>query len=339
MADKVGICVIGAGRAGLIHARNFAGKVPGAHLAALADPVKEALASAGAELGVSALYADPIQAIRDPAVRAIVVASPTIHHRDIVLAAAAAGKHILCEKPMATTPAACQEMIAAVEKNHVKLQLGFVRRYDRSFLAAKEALDRGDIGQVVSVKSLTHGPSIPKPWQYDLRVSLGPLAEVNSHDIDTIRWFTGSDFREVYAIAGNYRCPDAKASFPDFYDNVMLVACLENGMQGFIGGAVSVRYGYDARVEVLGQRGIVFVGELNEGSFAVCSDRNELTRPVARSWRDLFSEAYLREDSSFIECILQDKTPLATGYDGMMAVKVVEAGNRSIIEKRPVRLN
>ena len=336
----------------MIHARNFASKVGGAQLVALADPAKEALEAAAQELGVKALYADPLKAMENPAVDAVVVASPTIFHKDIVVAAAAAGKHVLCEKPMATTVAACEEMIAATDKARVKLQLGFVRRYDRSFLAAKEAIDRGQIGAVVCVKSLTHGPSIPKAWQYDLRKSLGPLAEVNSHDIDTLRWITGSEFREVHAIAGNYRCPEAKAEFPDFYDNLILIASFENGMQGFIGGAVSVRYGYDARVEVLGQRGVVFIGELfgaggsqmrYSGSggpgFAVCTDRNEMTHPIARSWRDLFAEAYLREDISFVECILQDKTPVATGHDGMMAVTVVEAGNRSIIERRPVRLS
>ena len=338
MAETIGICVIGCGRAGLIHAKNFATGVPGARLVALADPVKEALAEAGESLGVSSLYSDPAQAIKDPCVHAIVVACPTILHKDIVVAAAGAGKHILCEKPMATTPSDCRQMIAASEKARVKLQIGFMRRFDRGFQGAKEAVDRGDIGQVVSVKSLTHGPSIPKPWTFDLRVSLGPLAEVSSHDIDTIRWITASEFREVYAIAGNYRCPDAEANFPDYYDNVMLLASLDNGMQGFVGGAVSVRYGYDARVEVLGQRGIVFIGELSGGSFAVCNDQGAMARPIVKSWSNLFAEAYLREDAGFIECILQDKTPAATGYDGMMAVKVVEAGNRSIAEKRPVRL-
>jgi myo-inositol 2-dehydrogenase/D-chiro-inositol 1-dehydrogenase/scyllo-inositol 2-dehydrogenase (NAD+) len=352
LAEKIGICVAGIGRAGMIHARNFATNVPGARLVALADPAKEALEAAGKELGVSALYTDVAAALKDQAVDAIVVAAPTVFHKDIVIAAAAAGKHVLCEKPMATDAAACERMIAAADKAGVKLQLGFVRRYDRSFLAAREAIDRGEIGQVVCVKSLTHGPSIPKGWQYDLRKSLGPLAEVNSHDIDTLRWITGSEFKEVYAIAGNYRCPDAKAEFPDFYDNVVLVASFTNGMQGFIGGAVSVRYGYDARVEVLGQRGVVFIGELSGArgpqthyselagpGFAVCNDTAGMTRPIAKSWRDLFAEAYVREDASFIECILLDKTPIATGIDGLIAVKVVEAGNRSIIERRPVRLS
>ncbi len=335
---RIGLCVAGLGRAGMIHARNFASRVPNACLAAVSDPVEEVRAAAGRELGVSRVYADYRQALDDAAVEAVVVATPTDVHREIVVEAAARGKHILCEKPMAMNAAECQEMTAAAERGRVKLQIGFMRRYDRSFVAAREAVDRGDIGEVVCVKSVTHGPSIPKPWQYDIAKSNGPLAEVNSHDIDTLRWFTGSEFEEVYCIAGNYRCAEARERFPEFYDNLLLTARFRNGMQGLIDGAAAVRYGYDARVEVLGTRGIVFIGELRGNSMVVCADTGRMTHPIVSSWRDLFAEAYLAEDMSFIECILNDKAPRATGSDGMRAVEVVSAGNRSIREKQPVRL-
>ena len=126
--------------------------------------------------------------------------------------------------------------------------------------------------------------------EYDIRQSNGPLSEVNSHDIDTLRWFSGAEFEEVYAVAGNYRSPDARERYPDFYDNVLLVASFENDMQGLIDGAASVRYGYDARVEVLGTRGIAFVGELRGNSVAGVhrraaderARRRKLARPLCR---------------------------------------------------------
>ncbi len=335
---SIAVGVIGTGRAGLIHARNFATRVPGAHLAALADPDEQTLARASQELPGVATYADPAEAIANSDVDAVVVATPTIFHEGIVVAAAKAGKHILCEKPMAMTVAECERMIAAAAAAAVKLQLGFMRRYAPDFVAAKEAIERGDIGDVVCVRSLTYGPSIPKPWQYDISKSNGPLAEVNSHDIDTLRWLTGSEFREVYAMAGNYRCPEARADFPDFYDNVVMLASFENGMQGVIDGAVSVRYGYDARLEVLGTCGILLLGELKGGGVVVCNDKAGGERRISGSWRDLFAEAYLAEDIDFIECILNDRRPRATGTDGMMAVEVVRAGNRSIEKKCPIRL-
>ncbi len=339
MSEKViGICVIGSGRAGLIHARNFARGVPGARLAALVDPQAEALTEAGRELGVNRLYANYRQALEDREVQAVVVVTPTKFHRDAVIAAARAGKHILCEKPMAMTVEECQAMNQAVAEAGVVLQLGFMRRFDAGFQAAREAIDRGDIGPVVQVKSLTHGPSVPQPWMYDLRASNGPLAEVNSHDIDTLRWYTGSDFQEVYAVAGNYRCPEARERFPDFYDNVSMVARFRNGMQGFIGGAVAVGYGYDSRVEVLGTKGLLFVGRQEHHATLTCTPEGRMVRAFVKSWRNLFMEAYAEEDREFVRAVAEGRPPHPNGRDGMMAVQVVEAGNRSIREGRPVSL-
>jgi predicted dehydrogenase len=334
----VAVCVIGCGRAGLIHARNFARVVPGACLVALVDPQAEALAAAGRELGVERLYTDYRQALEDRDVHAVVVVTPTKFHRDIVVAAARAGKHILCEKPMAMSVEECQAMNRAAAEHRVVLQIGFMRRFDAGYQAARDAIDRGDIGPVVQVKSLTHGPSVPQPWMYDLKASNGPLAEVNSHDIDTLRWFTGSDFQEVYAIGGNYRCPEALPRFPDFYDNVSLLARLRNGMQGFIGGAVSVGYGYDSRVEVLGTRGILFVGRQEQHATVTCTPQGDIVRPFVKSWRSLFLEAYAEEDREFVQAIEEKRAPRVSGIDGMMAVQVVEAGNRSIREGKPVSL-
>lgn len=334
----IGVCVIGAGRAGMIHARNFARGLPNARLVTVVDPFEEAAQKAVKELEIETYYLNYEDALQDARVDAVVIVSPTVYHRDIVVSAAQAGRHILCEKPMAMTVEECDEMNKAVEEHKVKLQIGFMRRFDKSFMYAKERLENGEIGDVVLVKSLTHGPSIPQRWQYDITKSNGPLAEVNSHDIDTLRWFTESEFQEVYAIAGNYRCPEAKEEFPDFYDNVSMIASFENGMQGFIDGAVSVRYGYDSRVEVLGTNGVLFVGRLRENDVVVCRKDAGIVTPFIETWRTLFLDAYRKEDEEFIESIIQDKTPRVTGIDGKMAVKVVNAGNQSIREKRPIVL-
>lgn len=338
MKSEIGVCVIGAGRAGMIHAVNFKKNVPYARLVAMADPVEDAAKMACEELGLSRYYTDYNEALSDPEIDAVVVVTPTVYHCEIVVAAANAGKHILCEKPMAMSEQECEAMIDAAEKNNVKLQIAFMRRFNESFLQARDVVDSGEIGDVVLVKSLTRGPSIPQPWMYDIGKSNGPLAEVNSHDIDTLRWFTGSEFATVYAIGGNYRCPEAAGEFPDFYDNVVLSATFENGMQGSIDGAVSVNYGYDARVEILGTRGVIFLGQVHDRTIAVCNSKSGVVRPVMNSWRNLFKDCYLAEDIHFTECIRDDKKPRVTGLDGKMAVRVVKAGNLSIQEKRIVHL-
>ncbi len=335
---KIGICLVGAGRAGMIHAVNFKSRVPNAEMVAVADPFEQACITACKELSISKYYLDYRQALEDKDIDAFVVVAPTAYHKGIVVDAARAGKHILCEKPMAMDENECDEMIKVTNENKVKLQIGFMRRYDESFMQAKEVVESGEIGNVVMVRSNTRGPSVPQKWMYDITKSNGPLAEVNSHDIDTLRWFTNSEFKSVYAIGGNYRSPEALPDFPDFYDNVTMNAQFENGMQGIIDGAQGVAYGYDARVEILGTKGIIFLGQVHEKSIAVCTKEKGITRPIMNSWRYLFREAYLEEDRHFVECILNDLTPKVTGVDGKMAVKVVKAGNKSIVEKKIIEL-
>ena len=335
----MGICVIGTGRAGMIHARNFAsGRVANARLVAIFEPSEEVRRQASQDLKVAQVYADYREALADSNVEAIVVSTPSENHCEIVVAAAQAGKQILCEKPMAMDVAQCDAMLAAVKKAGVKLQLGFMRRFDAGFVAAKQRVESGEIGRVVLVKSLTYGPSTPKPWMYDIRKSNGPLSEVNSHDIDTVRWFSGSEFEEVHAMAGNFRSPQARQRYPDFYDNVTLSARLKNGMQALILGAQGVQYGYDSRCEILGEKGLATVGSLAANSVVTRLPAGSTT-PIVQSWMDLFLDAYRAEDEDFVRCILEDRRPRVAGRDGKAAVMVVNAGNRSIAERLPVRLS
>lgn len=337
-SGKIAVALIGAGRAGLIHARNLKRGVPYAELIAVADPMEAAASGAAKELGLERYTTDYHELLCDDLIDAVIIATPTKYHCQIVIDFAKAGKHILCEKPMAMTVAECEQMEQAVKECGVKLQLAFMRRFDPSFQAAKQAVVAGSIGDVVMVRSNTRGPSTPKPWMYDISKSNGPLAEVNSHDIDTVRWFTQSEFKTVHAIAGNYRCPDARVEFPDFYDNVVMLSEMENGVQGMIDGAQGVRYGYDARVEILGTCGCIYLGRQNENNMVLVTADQCRKNEFVQSWMYLFKDAYFEEDCAFIRCILEDRMPDVTGYDGKMAVRVVNAGNRSIREKQIITL-
>lgn len=336
---KLGVALIGSGRAGMIHARNFKSSVPNAKIVAVCDPVVEAVKAAAEELELDTWYTDYQEIMQLKEVDAVIVATPTKYHCEIVVAAANAGKHILCEKPMAMTVEECNIMDEAAKRNGVALQIAFMRRFDTSFMAAKKMVEAGEIGDVVMVRSNTRGPSIPKPWMYDISKSNGPLAEVCSHDIDSLRWFTGADFKTVYAIGGNYRCPDAKKDFPDFYDNVALNATFTNGCQGIIDGAQGVLYGYDARCEILGTKGCIYLGNTRENSVTLCRSDMQQSGEYINSWKYLFREAYLEEDCDFIAAIIEQRQPKVTAYDGKMAVLTVNAGNLSIKEKRIVEIS
>ena len=196
MKSDIGICAIGAGRAAMIHANNHKNKIKGSHIESVVDVIEDTVRKAGEELGTDKCFTDYKQAISDPAVDAVVIAAPTDMHEQIVIDCANAGKHIFCEKPMAMNVEQCQKMIDACRKNNVKLQIGFMRRFDASYMYAKELIESGEIGDIVLIRSNTRGPSKPRPWMYDLKKSNGILAEVNSHDIDSTRWFAGSEIKK-----------------------------------------------------------------------------------------------------------------------------------------------
>ena len=336
--DKVNVCLIGAGRAGMIHAHNFIGSVAGGVIVAVCDPIEETAKAAATELGITKWYQDYKDVLNDNDINAVIIACPTIYHREIVVAAANSKKHIFCEKPMAMNAIECDEMIEVAEKNGVKLQIGFMRRFDESFKAAKKMIEDGEIGEVVLVKSQTRGPSKPKEWMLDIDKSNGPLAEVNSHDIDTLRWLTGSEIKRVFAIGGNFRNKEVKDKYPNFYDNVIMNVEFQNGMQGSIDGAMYVQYGYDARVEVLGTDGVICIGDLHEKKLLTCTRNHDMKRPTMHSWTYLFKDAYIAEDTSFVNAILNNTDVEVSGIDGKMAVEIAKAGNESIVKRKIVEL-
>ena len=333
---SINVCLIGTGRAGMIHGRNFAKNVQNACLVALCDPDSEALKAAQEELGIEIGYTDYQDVLNNQNIDAIIVVTPTQFHCEIVVAAAKAKKHILCEKPLAVNEEECLLMIDAAKENNVKLQVGFMRRFDESFRHAKMLVDQGVIGDVVLIKSLTHGPSEPKQWMYDIAKSSGPIGEVNSHDLDTLRWFSGSEVESIYAIGGNFRSPEMKEQYPDYYDTVSMNIKFNDGKLGAIDGAQYVQYGYDARAEILGTNGSILIGEQSKLNVVVANKEGKINKEAMHSWTYLFKEAYAREDQAFIDCILNDTQPEVSGYDGLMSLKLVRLALQSLLEKRIV---
>ena len=332
----INVCLVGCGRAGMIHAESYISGMREARIVSVADANIEAARSAAEIAGISEYETDYRKAIQAPGVNAVVVVSPTNLHKEIVLECARRGLHVFCEKPMGMNIKECLEMMEACQKAHVKLQIGFMRRFDRSYQAAKEAVDAGEIGDVVLIQAHTRGPSKPQPWMYDLKASNGILAEISSHDIDLVRWFSGSEVSSLYAVGGNFRNPEAKENYPDYYDNVAVTGTLENGVQFLLDRAAYCQYGYDNRLEVVGTKGVIRVARESERFISVIKPEVGAATPFTKSWRTLFKEAYLEEDRAFVDSILHGGRSVPDGMDGLMAVKVARMGNISIREKRIV---
>jgi myo-inositol 2-dehydrogenase/D-chiro-inositol 1-dehydrogenase/scyllo-inositol 2-dehydrogenase (NAD+) len=335
---RVRVGVIGTGRAGGIHAQNLAQRIPAASLVALCDPDAGRLEETGQRLGVTVRLADYAALVERDDVEAVVIVTPTSRHCEIACAAARHGKHIFLEKPMALTPAECRDINAAVASAGVKLQIGFMRRFDERFRRAKEVLANGELGRVMLIRSTGRGPGGPGPWMYDLRQSNGIVAEVNSHDLDTLRWLTGDEFAQVYAQGRNFKCADARAAWPDFYDTVLAQFTFRSDTLGVLDGACPAHYGYDARVEVLGEKGLLLIGAVEEPGFTKVTLDGRVQEQAVRTWRTLFKDAYLAELEHFVACVQEDRAPAVTGEDGQRAVEAVRAVNDSIRTGQPVSI-
>ncbi|GAB4534375.1 MAG: Gfo/Idh/MocA family oxidoreductase [Anaerolineae bacterium] len=338
-STPVRVCLVGAGRAGRVHANSLVHHVPAGRLVGIVDASPEARQEAGDQFGLDARF-DSLEAALDSLeFEAVVIVTPTFTHKPLAVMAAEAGKHVLVEKPMALSIAECDEMIAAAQRNGVFLQIAFMRRFAPEFVAAFERIQAGEIGRPMLIKSLSHGPGLPPPWARDLSKSNGLLAEVNSHDWDCVRWLMGSDPQRVYTEVANFKGEARGVTTENFYDNALVNIRFENGGLGSISGVCPCEYGYDARVEIVGELGIMQIGDMQGQAVVVCTDRQHgLVTPIFRTWGERFAWGYIREMEHFINCILTGTPPRVSGEDGRWAVAGALAGTRSFLEERPVYL-
>jgi len=322
--------LIGAGRAGMVHAYNAARHIHRASLVSICDTNLESAKAAAAELGVGRVYADYREALASDEINAAIIVVPTFLHREVAVYAAEHGKHVFLEKPMALNAAECRDIIAATDKAGVKLQIGFMRRFDEGFQRAKELLAGGEMGQVMIIKSTGRGPGGPGPWMWDLRKSNGIVAEVNSHDIDSVLWLTGQSITRVFGQGRNFKMDEARQKFPDFYDNVVAQLDFGGGAIGTIDGTCPVGYGYDARVEIVCEGGLLQIGSAQQQGLTQITLDGQVHGRAVKSWRTLFKEAYHAELDDFVDCCITGRQPKVTGEDGLNAVRVVTAINESI---------
>ncbi|MEW6047747.1 MAG: Gfo/Idh/MocA family oxidoreductase [Bacillota bacterium] len=338
-AEPVRICLVGAGRAGLVHGRNFVQFIPDARLVAVVDAVEESRAAAARELGVECHFGSLTEALNAVEFDAVCIATPTYTHRDLAVEAARARKHIFCEKPMAISVEDALDIIKAVQRSGVFFQMGFMRRFDEEFLEARAHVESGRIGEVMFIRSTTRGPGLPPPWAWETAKSNGMLAEVNSHDFDTVRWLTGSEYRLVFARAKARKAREVLQKHRDFYDVAVVSVEMESEALGVVDGACPVEYGYDARVEVLGTEGVVTVGAIPQGTVVRCTKDGQVIAHAFRSWRDRHRSGYLEEDRHFVRCIRTGEPPRVTALDGLRALEAVLAARTSLLSGQPVEVS
>ncbi len=340
MSNSIRVCIVGAGRVGKLHTGNIQQFVPKAGVVALVDPAQQMLEETGNQFGINDRFASLEQALEKTDFDAVIITTPTFTHRDLAVMAGENGKHVFLEKPMAMNLQECDEIIAGIEGKGLVLQLGFMRRFEPEFVAAAQRIHAGEIGEPMLIKSLTHGPGLPPAWANDLKTSNGMLAEVNSHDLDCVRWLVGSNIDRIYVETANFKGDERGVTTEHFYDNMLANIKFASGALGNISGVCPCDYGYDARVEIVGRKGIMQIGSMQGMDVVVCVDREQgLVTPIYKRWPERFRWGYIYEMQHFIECVQTGQRPSVTSEDGRWAVAGVLAGTKSFLEERPVYLD
>lgn len=325
--------LIGAGRMGKVFANTLAYSVAEADLVAVADPEAATLDEVAARYGIPTRYTDYHELLAQKDIEAVVVASPTGTHAEVITAAAQAGKQIFSEKPLSQDLKACDLALAAVKKAGVKLQMGFMRRYDAPYAAAKQKILEGVIGQPVMFKATSRDPKRTSLEFARREHSGGMIMDMGVHDFDLARWLMGSEVTRVFSEGACLAFPELK-DVGDI-DNAVINLRFATDAIGNIDMSRNAVYGYDIRTEVLGTDGSLWIGYLQQTPTLVLT-RGGVIHDTVPYFMERFGAAYAEEVRVFTRHIVNGTDPEVTGEDARAATAIGIAATLSLDEERPV---
>jgi scyllo-inositol 2-dehydrogenase (NAD+) len=323
--SKLNIGLVGVGRMGIAYARYLAARVPGATLYAVSDVRAEAAEATRAEFNASKAYTDYRDLLADKAVDAIVVMTPTKFHKDVVIDAAKAGKAIFCEKPLSLSIADAEAMKAAVDQTGVFFQLGFMRRFDAGYAAAKKRIDAGDIGKPCVFKSTSKDKERPSVDYLRPENSGGLFIDMGIHDFDLARWFIG-DVTTVYSTGGVLAYPEMDGIGD--WDNAITNMRFANGCIGMVNLSRNGIYGYGIHTEIVGTEGTVQIGYDRETPILVMT-KDKVTHDTIPGFYERFENAYITQLQDFVQNLVHGRKPPITCDDGIAAQRIAIAATKS----------
>lgn len=332
--DLLHVGIIGAGRIGRIHADTLAFRIPEARAVSIADCDRQAAEALAARCRIPEVASSSEDILADPRIDAVLICSSTDTHAGLISAAAKAGKHIFCEKPIARTLAEIDCALEAVEKSGVKLQIGFNRRFDANFARVRRAVADGEIGRPSLMHIVSRDPA-PPPLAY-VRVSGGIFVDMTIHDFDMARFVIGDEVEEIYTAGAVHVDPEIGKAGD--LDTALLVLRFRNGVIGAIDNSRRAPYGYDQRVEILGSEGKIETGNCYPNT-AEISNANAVSRDLPLNFfLERYRESFVTEMQAFIDAVREDKPTPVTGMDGRIPIQMALAARKSYDEHRPVRL-
>jgi scyllo-inositol 2-dehydrogenase (NAD+) len=331
---KVNVGLIGLGRLGRVYARDLAARVAGVQLAALADTNARLAEETARELSVPRWYADPLAMLDDAGIDAAVIVSPTDTHTDLAVAALERKKAVFCEKPPALSVAQTQKMKDASNRSHGFLQMGFMRRFDAGYAAAKKKLDEGTIGTPIVFKSSSRDPYRPSLEYANPKSSGGMIVDMGIHDFDLARWYMG-EVASVTAIGGTLAYPELN-EVGDI-DNAIVSLTFASGRIGVVDLSRSGIYGYDIFGEILGTTGTLRIGYLRETPLFVMT-KNQVAHDTVPFFMERFRDAYPAQLQNFADNLHNDRQPPITIDDAMETLRIALAATRAQATGKAVSL-
>ncbi len=333
--QRLRVGIIGAGRIGKVHAETIAFRIPEADAAVIADVNHAAAEHVATACGIARVADSPEAIFSDPSIEAVLICSSTNTHADLTVAAAEAGKHIFCEKPIDHSLAKIDRALDAVNKARVQLQIGFNRRFDANFARVRKAVTTGEIGTPHLMHIISRDPA-PPPVSY-VKVSGGMFLDMTIHDFDMARFLVGAEVEEVYT-AGGVMVDSAIGEAGDL-DTALVVLRFTNGVIGTIDNSRKAVYGYDQRVEILGSQGSIATANCYPNE-AVVSTADNVRRDLPLNFfMDRYTESFARELREFVAAVRAGTPTPVTGLDGRIPVVMGLAARRSYDERRPVKLS
>jgi myo-inositol 2-dehydrogenase/D-chiro-inositol 1-dehydrogenase len=324
--------VLGCGRIGRMHARNLA-RHPRAQLVSVFDIVAKSATDTAAELGVTAA-ATVEEILADSRVQAVLIATSTDTHVPLIVAAAKAGKAVLCEKPIDLSLARAEACGVEIAPLGATVMIGFNRRFDPSFRAVHNRVQAGEIGTLEQLVITSRDPS-PPPIAY-VKVSGGIFRDMTIHDFDLARYLAG-DIDSVYATGANLIDPDIGAAGD--IDAAMIVLRAKSGALIHINNSRRCAYGYDQRVEAFGSTGMLQAQNRFATSVQHWGKGGTGTRDTAQPFFiERYAEAYAAEIDHFVESVLIGQPPTSSFADGVAALKLAEAAGESLRSGKAVSL-
>jgi scyllo-inositol 2-dehydrogenase (NAD+) len=333
MMAKLGIGVLGVGEMGKRHADNLRRLVPEARLVAVADVAANRARQVADELEIERSFGSLEEMLGDKDIKSVLIATPDKFHAQAVRIAAAAGKDILCEKPLATNIADAHAALKEVERAGVRLQVGFMRRYDPAYAAALKRIEAGEIGKPLIFKSVGRDKDEPPIAAYQSNVNGMVFYNNTIHDFDLARWLMKDEVIEVHAYTTVAIRPEV-AKYGDVVAGVVNLKFAQ-GAIGNVESYVQAVYGYDVRTEIVGSKGSLFVGSLYHAPVTFLTGQGS-NQVLADHFLSRFADAYLAEVRDFVQTILADKAPRVTGEDGLKALEIAVAAENSHLQNKPM---